>query len=131
MTEKDLKARYFGLYIGQKVFSSDSSNGEVYKLNKAYTDFGFLLLRSISSLTDEEAIEVARIAYPDYKTTDPELASLGLSIRRDFKSNLGAGSTTWGKCIQIYQYLQSIGIALPYLNYSVENLTKLGIIKIR
>lgn len=78
-----------------------------------------LLLRPLSAITDEDAIEVGKIQFYDCSLEEA-------------KKWLNRNSTNYSFSnghlnLYIYQYLQSKGYALPYLQYSVEDLVKAGI----
>lgn len=125
----ELKAQFFAQYWGQQIFMYNGSNkrwvicGEFFR-NDYKDESGYLDLRDLKDITDEDAIGLAKY--------------MGETVEKDF--------LYWGKyyadqlnikfmtnenlSIRSYQYLQSKGYALPYMNYSVENLIEMGFIKL-
>ena len=78
-----------------------------------------ILKRPLSSITDEEEnklSDILDIIYPEYYLD-------GLSRKTKYVADCL-------KSIHAYQYLHSIGIALPYLDWSVEELIKENVYKI-
>jgi hypothetical protein len=129
-----IKAKIFSQYYNQ-MYESD---GHEYCLTGERLDNilcgerGRLLLKSISFISDGDAIEVAKMF--GYKETDTlplfVLKQKGRSISERFIDKQYASINGFTYIIQIYQYLQSKGYALPYLDYSVEDLVELGVYKL-
>ncbi len=85
-------------------------------------------VKPLSAITDEDAIEVTKIAYKgrwDLPPDEKQLLVLGKQAVRDLFFN--HGSFPMSHNFFIFQYLQSKGYALPYLNYSVEELVEAGV----
>jgi hypothetical protein len=104
-----LRAQVFGLYpfiTPQRSWVSFNS---------------WLELRSIDSLTNEERYDLCNIA--DMFLVDHLEAAL---IEWDGIYKIG-----FDKACAVIDYLRSIGIALPYLGHSVEELVQLGIVKLK
>lgn len=84
-----------------------------------------LLLKPLSSITDEDAIEVAKIIKCKWCGSNVS------EIKPHLSYLLNENASIKGSIIfHLFQYLQSKGYALPYLNYSVEDLVKAGIYKL-
>ncbi len=169
----ETKSRIFAQYLGinfstsidgcngpYKLFSVSNENDSVRLNREPYHPFlkeGYsvndctLLIKPISKISDEDAIEVGKI----------ELGADVLLIRKE-KTHLndnciivfgeGTGEVnigeSWEKSyydncqdkydgheihdlnIRVYQYLQSKGYALPYMEYSVDDLVELGVYKL-
>jgi hypothetical protein len=79
---------------------------------------GWKELRSIDSLTDEECIELSEIDF-----SHPEEENLVEWCRNSLDYIVDFAKSV--------DYLRSIGIALPYLGHSVEELVQLGIVKLK
>ena len=129
------RARFRSLYYGQRVFcSNEASPNKLFKLINPIVDFGWLVLNSISSLTEEQAIEVAKLCYPLSDTL--HTVEQGRQIVDAIISNDGYLMKTW-ELLSIYQYLLSQSIALPFYCpidkrvISVDEQEELGFIKIR
>lgn len=142
MTDNEMKARFFAAYLGQKVefFEQDyNQTGEQYlhaiqiagcgDTNEREFDFKsmdcYLLLRSIQSLTDEECCKCQKILKPndDYKHSDP-------SYFRSWVKTIDNSSWLYSNTLIFTDYLRSIGIAIPFMGISVEEMIKKGWIKL-
>lgn len=126
MITQEFKERYAALYWGQKVamiqgFESlitvDARLMEVSRVCK-------LRLRSLESITDEEAVEVARIWLGKTKGlgVHPETGKEYIKVyaKEQFKRV---------DCALI-DYLRSRSIALPYLGVSVDEMVKEGFVEL-
>lgn len=114
---QELKERFFSLYWGLLVMTYDSDEGNIYF--PAFPDGAkstsmYLLLRPLSDLTDEEAGVIM-----DGRTAQ-EAIQYYSSVER-FQKNL----EPWQ-----YDYLRSIGIALPFMGHSVQELCDAGWVKL-
>lgn len=130
-----LKEYLFAMYIGQKVayaaetdckngFGASIVNYMVIK-NASSSDYlnSHLQLRPLSSITDDEAIEVGNIHWPHYinsEVSTPWVRNVLETISQNFR---------------VYQYLQQQGFAMSIfykgVQYPVEQLTDWGFIKIK
>jgi hypothetical protein len=119
-------------------------------LNNAYYDKWCISVKPLSSISKEDAIAVAKIEgllnfeiYPDNNTLyvrDGKMFRQGtktLSLAREWKNCTIDEETDdepynycCGLSIQSFQYLQSQGYALPYMEYSVDELVDAGIYKL-
>lgn len=139
--ENETKAKIFGHYLLQEVLVSDRTPQprklDFYTTNiismGAFTS-AMLLLKPLSAIKDEDAIEVAKYLWPnnsEYHTTKDG----SYYIKNLFKDDNDMGSVN---AIFIYQYLQALGYALPMTviengkirTYTVEELVKEGVFKI-
>lgn len=102
-------------------------------------------LKPLSEITDEDAIEIATYSmkwrkglevlkikrYPDSISIDFRYIDDKVNNDDGFSySGNGFGLSAYSLNIYQFQYLQSRGYALPYLNHSVETLVELKIIKL-
>ena len=141
------KAKFFALYWGQMVLSDGIEIGGC--VGDCEPDM-FLELKPLSSITDEDAIEVAKILRPHSFEMHPR----GWKVNRteneieithrqsifefdiDYSGSLGvdsdAGWSYLGNAEQLfaYDYLRSKGYALPYMGLSVEKLVEYGWVKL-
>ena len=118
---KLLKQRFFALYWGQNIFNykrSLSKRPFFYEPEFAVQVGAWCELRSVSDMTEEEAIEVAKIVWPVAK--DLQTADNG---RNYFYPNSYVS-------IPIADYLRSVGIAVSFMNHEVEDMVKAGWIKL-
>lgn len=125
------KAKYFAQHWGQIVFTTIGEHG-LFKMYKPDVKYGYLVLKPISSITDEDAIHCANIM------------GLGLAWGYDAKidwiknwlttkANITGvvGKEAFRISIEIYQYLISKGYALPFMGLSVEKLIEYGWLKLK
>lgn len=138
-----LKAYVFALYYGQKVMkwyipqppeATEFTEIVSGSMLEAYAHECYLQLRPLSSITDDEAIEVAKIKNGIFGF---ERAADRLIIGNKFSEITIKfdGSIYQASCehvISVYQYLQQYGFALPVyykgVYYSVERLVAENII---
>lgn len=144
----ETKARYFSLYRGQKSEAYGSTERVTGLLcdhiAMAYDTKSSLSLRPVSSLNDLEVMQIAKIhdADFDWKIVERTKSFIVLKSRtwtlwiwlKEDEPLITVESLTGGETpyniLQCYQYLQSIGIALPYMEYSVSDLVEAGVIKL-
>lgn len=135
--DAEVKAYLFAQYYGHKIATTHESDGR----NHLVVD-GTLLcanltewrldLRPLSSITDEEAIEVAKIISP--LDTELHVKERGISIINCLLSNQ-TYLLNITNVIYVYQYLQQQSFALPVYfkgtHYTVERLVEEKIITLK
>lgn len=107
-----------------------------------------ILVKSLKDITDEDAVEVAKICgvsdsdfYTDqferYRSKDRDgndVFGYHLVGKAFIKYIFKRGDRVWHSNPRVFitmsQYLQSKGYALPYLNYSVEQIVEAGVYKL-
>jgi hypothetical protein len=129
---QEIKEAYFALYHAQRVATYDSDDedrvwfyvsGEIGR-----SKFMYLHLRPITALTDAEAIEVAKICGygKNRRTLD--------AIKREGDKGFSVIDLDEESHIEIdleaYDYLRSIGIALPFRGFAVAELQEAGVLKL-
>ena len=114
LNETAVKCRFFAQYWGQQVQRYENNN---YKkvvngfIETNLQDKDYLLLKPISKITDEDAISMYRGLERNYESANQFL--------EDYKSI--------GFLVQSeVDFLRSKGYAVPFMNYSVEDLVKMG-----
>lgn len=128
----DNKAGLFAQYIvAEPVCQTSNSDGilsaATYHLNiKHGFEKRYLLLKSISSITDEDAIEVgfllSKLSRGFIQMHDGYKKSLIESAKKYMKFEIEKSS--------VVDYLRSKGYALPYMGLSVEKQIEYGWIKL-
>jgi len=125
------KAKFMALYYGQNVFSypnkvepfDENSGGLIEMCSGTYFDQAFLSLRSISSLTETEIRECHNLMQfsgdANFIVPNEMLATITMGMK------MGA---LWQNCSD---YLRSIGILIPWMDLSVEDLVEYGWVKIQ
>lgn len=157
----ELKERFLAQYWGQRVFFVNDSVNEIYDIDSNFQDahecekeFIYALLRPISSLTDDEAIEVAisslmpitfktacirRFDHPNHKSMSTITVLLdtdNLEVLINQESAYISISAN-GKKMGIFnpagyiQKLLSLGIAIPFMGHSVGDLVNAGWVKLK
>lgn len=119
------KQRFFALYIGQDVLKGNAKNHDKHTVTTTLLSNDWLSgktcleLRSIFQITDEEAIEVSRLA--GWRVAN---VIAGREIIR--KMNSEDGSCTPLEILSIMDYLRSRGFLLPFMDLSVEQILAYG-----
>lgn len=131
------KARFFALYTGQKIFYSEHHGGAFELSNYEPTTLWkdetiYVKLTPLSSITDEDAIEVSNLLVNGYEIgCEPHTLDNGLDFISRFKYNDGKenfySAIEWSNAIDL---LRSKGYALPFLDLSVSDLIEYGWIKL-
>jgi len=130
------KAKLFAQYLFQKVFYHDEYGTEVAHLDTIHLSDrliqpGYkLLLKPLSSITDEDAKECANILI-DNADSIRDKDEARIHYWHGLKLAIADNSNTFISNVEIYQYLQSKGYALPYNGLSIEKLIELDWIKLR
>jgi hypothetical protein len=142
---KENKQRYVAAHWGQKVLRIKADEGNditmyVDSISIKLYETSHLLLTSLADITDEHAIEVARICY-----NNPSIAQ-EVKIGRHvlwyfFEVGASALNKNWTndidreygslKMIDVTDYLRSKSYALPFDGSSVEELKEYGWLKIK
>lgn len=149
---KEEKPQFFGLYHGQRVMKIDDSESiyTVEMIKFPMSESSYLLLKPLSSITDEDAIEVAKMAWKG-SVKDTIRKANRIIVRMPDKVNpnqkfiisiwFDSGNTTvwewntekytrtFNQCA-IVDFLRSKCYAMPFKNYSVDDLIKEGLIKL-
>lgn len=128
------KARFFALYWGQNLLM-DEELSQVEVCNQI--DFEWeqwkLSLKPLSSISDEDAIEVAKI-YGTFYDTKEDLEDVKDHVILALIEDDEEAYNMWdhvGFQVMSYviDYLRSKGYALPWMGLSVEELVEAGWIK--
>lgn len=173
MITSKIKARIFAPYVGVATLINNEYNdildyNDLQFLDTEYHKNSYIELKPFLSITDEDAIEVAKVVmkrhdkhYTDvdykviekggsdkYKFIDIKVKAkeefCPIAIRIDEKSvsvmkmSYGENKTFFKdtdlfapETFTAYQILISKGYALPYMGYSVEDLIKEGVYKLK
>jgi hypothetical protein len=120
LDKADVRSRFFAQYWGTK--SLDIGGGGLVELgsggwNLKHPDF-FLKLKSLSKLSDKDAIEVSKIW--GSKVESKILGNI-ISIRIETKAESEVRNS-----IGVIDFLRSKKYALPFMQYSVEDLISFG-----
>jgi len=120
LNKTDVKCRFFAQYWGTKtMYVGGVGLVEIGKggWNLKHPDF-FLELKPLSKLNDKDAIEVSKIW-----GSNVESKILGniISIRIGTK-----GESEVRNSIGVIDFLRSKGYALPFMEYSIEDLVSFG-----
>ncbi|WP_445720434.1 hypothetical protein [Flavobacterium sp.] len=123
LPQTDVKCRFFSQYFGVKVFQNELNKQYNYvKYSYPLTiekDFNkeikeFLELKPLSKITDEDAIEIQRITGSNHLPKQPLIYAC---LKKS-------------DAIPVIDYLRSKGYALPFMEYSVEDLISFGWVRL-
>lgn len=130
------KQKFFSLYWDQEVFKHPE-NTECYcvdfdALISEREEF-HLLLTPLSSITDEDATDIATIvtSWDIHSPLPPEDVYEWLDEVLFNNSNTCADYVSGFEMLEIIDYLRSRGYAMPYMGISVETLAEYGWIKLK
>lgn len=145
----EAKARFFALYWGEVVIQ-DVDNAVVVQLYPVHPSNMYrfeesnLLLKPLSSITDEDAIEVGILtgcwsrkeAIECGDEIKEQLIGFGKnfckSIGKDYGIGLGAPFASGIQDISdAFDFLRSKSYALPFMGWSVEQMVEAGWIKLK
>lgn len=123
------KAKFFALYWGQKVLVLDGLASNVDSWIDGNNIKSFTLkLKPLSAISDEDAIEVARIA--GYNIIRSNIVELGKSIVMDICSGIGGGSIRWNESLSITDFLRSKGYLLGWMDLTTEDILAYGWVRL-
>ena len=119
------------VHMGLIVLEDIDNNTPIYK-NWEMLDTK-ILLTPLSKISDEDAKMCVSFLYPNKQIKDININDGGITLKWKGTYSYLSGIIYFNHLINInvYQYLQSKGYALPYMDYSVEDLVELGIYKLK
>lgn len=138
------KAKFFALYWGQEILYVDSYN-KIKHIDSFWLDElineSHLLLTPLSQISDEDAIEVAKILGNAENGSSIEWDCGGESfdfigdycgtVYYDGEIDYNENEQVSLLILQAYDYLRSKGYALPYMGLSVDKLIEYGWVKLK
>jgi len=148
------KVKLSSLYYNQKGWGKkkwDNFNSEEAIKNDGefldtIDDNDFIFLKPLSSITDEDAVKVAKILHPNVKEWQKPYRERGntwvdadddseyyLCFSEELFETQGNSFITYGEFLKVLSatdYLRSKGYALPFMNLSVEKQLEYGWIKL-
>lgn len=131
---KEEKEQYFACHYGQKVMMGNNA-GSAVKVDRTWNweHISFYLeLAPLSSITDEDAVEVARVVHQaDHFKTIKQGRRYVESVILSIKQYHEGYYYPYMKCISVIDYLRSKGYALPWRGYSVDQLIEQGWLKLK
>lgn len=119
----------YNITYGDNIFAIRTESGSAYSYEyKKLT----LLKRSLSSLTDKEAKEISEFTIMDYNPADdPEYFYDLESLIEEINDVISGNSNLFSnEVIYLYQYLHFKGFALPFLDWTADELIDQGVYKI-
>lgn len=128
---QETRAKIFALYWGQEIaFHLDDSVllkvEDIISIIKDLPATGrqlSLLLTPLSAITDEDAIEIAKIC-------GIEEGVISSGLKKDFRKNL-SNDLFDDMTIDIADFLRSRGYALPAFGFTVDELVEVGVFKLK
>lgn len=121
------KAKFFALYLNRKecIIRQGYINRDNVKPN-GVDEYDSLELKHLSSITDEDAIEVKKIA-----SSEKDVEILFNTISREKALFECKYTTQYNKHYEVVDYLRSRGYALPYRGASIETMVEWRWIKLK
>lgn len=129
---KENKARFFNQYHSQIIQcynDGDQKFGPFPIGNEnVITKLDYLELTSLSNISDEDAIEVAKICgWPEsHERFEERVYQFKIDFAYDSQNGFKRSHKAY-----VFDYLRSKGYALPWMNLSVEELLEYGWIRIK
>jgi hypothetical protein len=126
LNKTDVKCRFFMNYYGQEVFAIDEK--EAIRINSKTISYmgqkSFLRLKSVSKITDDDCILIFNKFYPNaIRYSDAEKV---YDIKATIKSNFSEDVIIDNDFIFYTDFMRSKGYAVPFMEYSVEDLISFG-----
>lgn len=125
------RLRFESLYVGQDVFRSSKEPDESGILTprllaRPNSKYDWLSLKTLSQISDEDAIEVGNILSLSY---DDKVISI--EVRDWISDQFGIGKINhkWD-CMRVQDFLRSRGYALPWMGLSIDELVAAGWIRL-
>ena len=123
------KAKFFAQYWGQKVGKTEYES-QLW-INECFLNsISFLQLKPLSSITNEDAIEVANLLGNCSHLSDEgkifQVKDL-LSNPNFYVKQTNISANQW---LKVFDFLRSKSYALPYMGLSVETMIEYGWIKL-
>lgn len=119
------KQKFFAQYFGQKILGHGQYTNHVnHTYNWGHQDF-FLRLKPLSAISDEDAIEVAKIMDLGHLSPTDTLVGLvrGILIKPTMSSNIL-------KWLFIFDFLRSSGYLVGWMGLTPEEIIEFGWAKI-
>lgn len=128
LNKTNVKCRFFAQYYGQDILRFDTGN---VKYSIDYKDFpinekDYIELKSIADITEEDknVIEESILGFVD------KIYNVGKFLFIETKSSISEKPITTSLNSYHFDYLRSKGYALPFMEYSVDDLVKMGWVKL-
>jgi hypothetical protein len=128
----EIKNKIFSQYIYQYV----NSDRGLCKLRDMdfIESLSWIELKSLENIIDEDAINAIQLTvtekYKGLKIKQKDIGGVCFSFKANYGGRISGFLFYYELNVKSYQYLQSKGYALPYLDYSVEDLVELGVYKL-
>jgi len=129
------KAKFFAQYWGQRLLNGKS----IVPIRRKISKFDYINVKPISSITDEDAIELGKICGLAMNIIGHRDADKVVLYDDSYKLYINFSSYIWKQkngaiyhqaTLKFYDYLRSKGYALPYMGLSVEVLVEYGWVKL-
>lgn len=132
---QEIRQRIFALYWGQAVLIYDTEHAPFF-VSRISIDIeeSYLYLTPLHLITDEDAICITQIIFPEYQSPLGKVRAGKRFVKNAFLSKSFESMTEiqdTQQILQITDLLRSRGYALPYLNYTVDDLVEDGVFKLK
>lgn len=137
---EDTKRSFFALYWGQKVMKKNAEGLDFivkpddFIQSLSDDDTLFLELKSLSDMTDDDAINVFDILFAKIGTHKDKSKEFKIEFGKDWSNSLGVevyGQLFPKGYVNMIDYLRKRGYLIPYMGYSVEMLLSMNWVKLK
>lgn len=142
------KAKFFAKYWGQDIFhwkypeyaTKDNYIQQVGEFIGKYSQCGYLELTPLSQISDEDAIEVAKIYQSNIRgisllgiggVSKEEILKAGLEFCKRINGNYWNNYVNVFQMLWAFDFLRSKGYALPYNGITVDEQIEFGWVKLK
>ena len=124
--QTDVKCRFFVQYWGQNIGNYAGRNDCQINMN-TINHLNFITLKQLSEISNEDAIKIAEIfgIEEDYLFVGKFLCNGIFDNSADCEEN-----TLFNSNVKAVDYLRSKGYAVPFMQYSVEDLISFGWVRL-
>lgn len=131
------KAKFFALYLNQHIVKWHKRNSHTPAylhfslLDKKNINSEYLELKQLSSISDEDALEVATLLGNCNHISDESKIYQAKDLIATPKFYTAQTNITANQWLKVIDFLRSRGYALPWMGISVDELVQWGWIKLK
>lgn len=128
----ELKARFFALYWGQRVWPNQFTvDGQMNSLSEEAMDALFVELRPLSSITEEEAESLKEYKSFSFHTANKFVSMLPNYNLKEIKAHASKAIFLAYHSCEGADTLRRLGFALPFMGIPVDQWIEWGVVKLK